>query len=130
MLQINVPLRVFVVDDNPDAAYTLAQLLELLGHQVRAFANGREAAEAAAGDRPDVAVLDLGMPTPDGFETAALFRRMSPATRLIAWSGYSAPADRDRTRASGFHAHLPKTAPIEELTSAIDRSPGPAGPAH
>lgn len=130
MLQITVPLRVFVVDDNPDAAYTLAQLLELLGHHVRAFADGREAAEAAAGEQPDVAVLDLGMPGPDGFETAALFRLASPGTRLIAWSGYSAPADRDRTRASGFHAHLPKTAAIEELTSAIERTTELPRPLH
>jgi CheY-like chemotaxis protein len=129
MFEVTVPLRVFVVDDNPDAAYTLAQLLELLGHSVHAYANGRDAAEAARELQPDVAVLDLGMPEIDGFATAALFHESSPGTRLIAWSGYSAPADRARTRASGFYAHLPKTAPLEDLTSAIE-PPMPPGAAN
>ena len=111
--------KVLVVDDNVDAADTLAMLLELNGQEVRVAYDGRSALAQAEADPPRVAFLDLGMPHMDGYELARAFRA-HPALRdvkLIALTGWGQPEDRQRTREAGFDYHLVK--PVE--TTALDR---------
>ena len=104
------PLRVLVVDDNPDTAITLAEYLRVFGHDVTVAWNGEDALEAARESRPDAVVLDLGMPCMNGFEAARRLRAdaaLGPAT-LIALTGWGSDDDRRRTRAAGFDHHLVK----------------------
>ena len=104
------PLNVLVVDDNPDAAESMAVYLRAAGHTARVAWNGLDALAAARQDRPDVVLLDLGMPCMNGYEAAHRFRD-DPAIRsavLVAVTGWGSDDDRMRTRAAGFAHHLVK----------------------
>jgi len=116
--------RILVVDDNDDAAGTLALLLGLMGHEARTATNGVEALEVAAPFHPDVALLDLGMPKLNGYDTARRLRQM-PWGRdmlIIALSGWGQEADRARSSAAGFDHHLVKPVDVAEIQRLIERS--------
>src|SRR5581483_9832356 len=102
--------RVLVVDDNEDALELLAEILRGVGHEVRTAAAGAEALQAALEFRPEVAVLDIGLPVMDGYELAVRLRGelAGGAPRLIALSGYGLKADRQRSEEAGFELHLVK----------------------
>lgn len=114
-------LRILIMDDNVDAAETLASLLELEGHEVRTVHNSAQAPAVAREFVPDVAFLDLGMPGLSGFEVAKALRADPElqATRLVALTGWGAAGDRDRTSTAGFHHHLTKPVNLEELRSIL-----------
>jgi two-component system CheB/CheR fusion protein len=107
------PRRILVVDDNVDAASSLASVLQLSGHEVRAVYSGAEALAAAEEFKPDYVVLDLNMPGIDGVEVGRRLRASPSAASasLIALTGMGQPADVERTRAAGFDHHLTK--PVE-----------------
>jgi PAS domain S-box-containing protein len=124
------PRRVLVVDDNPDAAQSLAMLLGLWGHDVRTAHDGPAAVAAAAGYRPDLVFLDIGMPGMNGYEVARALRRLPGlgGVTLVAVTGYGQDDDRDRTRRAGIDHHLtkpPDAAALARLLAAPARS-GPA----
>jgi PAS domain S-box-containing protein len=102
--------RVLVVDDNVDAARTLAALLELDGHDVRTAFSGNDALALLDDFTPELAFLDLGLPGMSGYELAGCLRAdaRSAGTRLVALTGWGRDEDRDRTRDAGFDAHLTK----------------------
>jgi CheY-like chemotaxis protein len=113
--------RVLVVDDNVDAAESLALLLEAAGHQVRMAFDGLSALQAAADFRPQVVLLDLGLPGLDGFEVAKRLRQQ-PAQNgvvLVAVTGYGQDADRQRSRDAGFDHHLVKPAEFKQVQSIL-----------
>ena len=113
--------RVLVADDNADAAETLAMLLSLLGYEVRTAADGMEAVAAAEEFRPDVAVLDIGMPRLDG-NGAARRMRAEPwgaEMTIIALTGWGSDEDRRRTAEAGFDLHLTKPVDPTTLQSLI-----------
>jgi PAS domain S-box-containing protein len=116
-------LRILVADDNRDAAHTLAMLLRLDGHEVRAVHDGLEA--LATGDRfePQLVLLDIGMPLLDGYETARQIqeRPWGKRAHLVALTGWGLEADRRRAMAAGFHDHLVKPAEPDALKAVIDR---------
>lgn len=103
-------LNVLVVDDNADAADMLASLIETWGHKVRAVYGGREALEAIERDRPNLVLMDIGMPDLDGYDTARIIRRdMSEVpVHLIALSGYARASDVATALEAGFDRHLAK----------------------
>ena|SRR5579863_7926541 len=105
--------RVMVADDNKDAADALAMLLELGGHEVRVAHRGRAALELAQTFRPDVAIIDIGMPDLSGYEVAKELRRESWGTGicLIALTGWGQDDDRQRAKDAGFDRHMTK--PVE-----------------
>jgi CheY-like chemotaxis protein/two-component sensor histidine kinase len=108
--------RVLLADDNKDAVDTLAMLLTLLGQDVRKAYSGEEALVIAAEHRPEIVLLDLGMPDLDGFEVARKLREQ-PAlngARLVAITGWGQQEDRRRTRDAGFDEHLIK--PVDAAT--------------
>lgn len=114
------PRRVIVVDDNVDAADMLAEALTALGHDVvRAFDADR-ALTLLRTFRPDVAVLDIGLPGTDGYELARQARTIAPGIVLIAVTGYGQPGDVERVRAAGFSAHCVKPVNIAHLAELID----------
>lgn len=114
-------LRVLVVDDNKDAAETLAMLLALDGHQVRVVHSGAHALRAAAEDKPDLAFLDIGLPDVNGYEVAVQLRRNPDLRnlRLIALTGWGAEGDLARSAASGIDLHLTKPVSREDLAGAL-----------
>ena len=116
-------LRVLVVDDNPDAADSLAAVLELLGYTVRTFYDGATALAAAEEFRPDACLIDLAMPGMNGLDLAGEFRARAKARPLllIATTALGAVEDRTRTALAGFHYHLIKPIETPELFAALNR---------
>jgi len=108
--------RVLVVDDNEDAAETLAMVLRLSGHQVDVAYNGMCALARVRANRPDVVLCDLGLPELSGFDFARAIRREHGALiTLVAISGYAEPDDIRKSRDAGFNAHLAKPARPADL---------------
>ncbi|MCO5170170.1 MAG: ATP-binding protein [Planctomycetes bacterium] len=114
-------LRLLVVDDNEDAAQLLAELLRLAGHEVAIAHDCARALQALEEQRPDVAILDLGLPVMDGWELAARIRARhgDAAPGLIALTGYGQEGDRARSAAAGFGSHLVKPVGVVELLEAV-----------
>jgi signal transduction histidine kinase/CheY-like chemotaxis protein len=115
--------HILVVDDNVDAATSLATLLELRGHRVRTCFDGSAAFEAASLSNLDVAFIDLNMPHPNGIELSRMIRGQpwGRALKLIALTGMGQPDDHARTRAAGFDQHLTKPVDPDDLATAIAR---------
>jgi CheY-like chemotaxis protein len=113
--------RILVAEDNAAAAEGLARVLQHAGHEVRVAADGAAALAAARNDLPAIAILDIGLPTVDGFELAQSLRRLPGGQRLllIALTGYSQDADLARTKAAGFDYHLVKPADMDQLLKII-----------
>jgi two-component system CheB/CheR fusion protein len=117
------------VDDNAAAADMLAALLEIMGHEVRVARDGPAALEMTEEYRPEVVLLDIGMPGMDGHEVARHLRGRPgwDGVRLVAVTGYGQEADRSRSRESGFDGHLVK--PVEpELLQELLAQPAPGQP--
>jgi CheY-like chemotaxis protein len=116
--------RVLVADDNQDAADSLAMVLELSGHEVRAAHGGRAALTLAQTFRPDVALLDIGMPDLNGYEVAKELRREPWGTRifLIAVTGWGQDDDRQRAKDAGFDHHLTKPLDLDTLETLLANS--------
>jgi PAS domain S-box-containing protein len=115
------PLRVLVVDDNVDMARSIGMLLAQLGHTLSTAHDGPAALEAARKFKPDVILLDIGLPGLDGYRVAEALRR-EPAfasVRLIAVSGYGQAEDRKRAEEAGFDLHLVKPVDMGTLVSAL-----------
>ena len=109
--------RILVVDDSRDGGESLATLLRVLGADVSLAHSGRKALECVDAFKPDVVLLDIGMPGMDGYEVAHRIRA-NPANRglsLIALTGWGQDEDRRRSEAAGFDHHLVKPADIEQL---------------
>jgi CheY-like chemotaxis protein len=113
--------RVLVVDDNRDGLELIAELLATIGHEVRTAHDGPGALEVIKEFRPDVAILDIGLPVMDGYELAQkLAAELGPDTpRLIALTGYGQLHDRDRSRRAGFQSHLVKPVDVELLLRSL-----------
>jgi PAS domain S-box-containing protein len=116
--------RILVVDDNTDAAASLALLLGLMGHETRTANDGVEAIEVADLFQPDVALLDLGMPKLNGYETARRMRQKTWGREmlLVAVTGWGQEADRRRSDDAGFNSHLVKPVNVEEIERLLARS--------
>ena len=120
-------LRILVVDDNRDAADSLAMLLRTSGNDIRTAYDGAEAVQVANDFEPEVVLLDIGLPNMDGHEVAQRIRQEPWARRtcLIAVTGWSDEADRARSRAAGFDHHLVKpheTRHLAQLHGSVERS--------
>ena len=113
--------RVLVADDNRDSADLLGELIHELGSDVALANDGEEAVEVAHAFRPDVAVLDIGMPKMDGYEAARRIRCESAGRRvkLVALTGWGQPEDRRRAREAGFDAHLVKPVDLAALEALL-----------
>jgi len=122
------PRRILIADDNPDALESLALLLECDGHEVYRAMNGAEAVELAARRRPELALLDLGMPVLDGYEAARRIRSQpwGGEIMIVALSGWGQSSDVLRTRESGFDSHLVKPAGFDALAQLLARLPAAA----
>ncbi len=116
------PQRVLIIDDHDDAREMCRLALEARGHEVFAAADGPEGLHLLRSARPDVAIVDIGLPGMDGYEVAQ-HMRADPAGRdilLIALTGYGFPEDRARTRDAGFDRHLVKPTPPQDLLREVE----------
>ncbi|VTR95894.1 multi-sensor hybrid histidine kinase : Multi-sensor hybrid histidine kinase OS=Planctomyces brasiliensis (strain ATCC 49424 / DSM 5305 / JCM 21570 / NBRC 103401 / IFAM 1448) GN=Plabr_1025 PE=4 SV=1: Response_reg: PAS_3: GAF: HisKA: HATPase_c: Response_reg [Gemmata massiliana] len=113
--------RVLVVDDNHDAAESLAQLLELLGNEVHVGHDGLEAVEVAERVRPDLILMDVRMPRLNGLDATARIRERSwaTATTIVALTGWGQDSDRERTTAAGCDGHLVKPVLLADLERVL-----------
>jgi DNA-binding response OmpR family regulator len=121
MPRLSAARRLLVVDDNKDAADTLAMMLQLAGHEVRVAHGGSAALAVAHSFRPEVAILDIGMPDMNGYELATALRGQSWAAGiyLIALTGWGQEGDRQRAREAGFDQHMTKPLDPEALDSFL-----------
>lgn len=113
--------RILIVDDSRDGGESLGMLLRVLGAEVSVAHSGRRALECVDSFKPDVVLLDIGMPGMDGYEVARRIRS-NPANRhisLIALTGWGQDEDRKRSAAAGFNHHLVKPADIEQLRQLL-----------
>jgi CheY-like chemotaxis protein len=119
--------RVLVVDDNRDSADMMSALLRTWGHEVRTMYNGPAALASAAEHRPDIVLLDIGLPGMDGYAVARELRARGQggALLLIAFTGYGQDEDRLRVRKAGFDHHLVKPVDPAELEAIIEAMPAP-----
>ena len=116
--------KVLLVDDNVDAAETLAEFLEVLGHDVKVAHDGTAALEAARRWTADLVLLDIGLPGMDGYQVARELRLLpEPPRSIIALSGYGQESDRKRSTEAGFDAHLVKPVELSRLEALLDRPP-------
>jgi signal transduction histidine kinase/DNA-binding response OmpR family regulator len=117
------PLHILLVEDNPDIRETLKDLLELHGHRVQEASDGRSAVDLVLSERPQVALVDIGLPELDGYKVAELVRASAGGanTRLVALTGYGHPEDRKRALEAGFDAHLVKPVSSEDLSQVLKK---------
>lgn len=112
--------HVLLIEDNADNRASLRELLEFCGHRVDTASNGREGVELALALRPEIALVDIGLPELDGYGVAARVRaELGPAIRLIALTGYGQPEDVQRAFAAGFDEHIAKPVEFDQLQTLL-----------
>ncbi|MDR5755003.1 MULTISPECIES: ATP-binding protein [unclassified Caballeronia] len=116
--------RVLIVDDNDDAATSLAMLLELDGHDTRTASDGITCLSVADIFDPETIILDIGLPGLDGYEVAGLIRKRpnGPSITLIALTGWAQPRDKESARSAGFDFHLSKPVDYDLLRNILTES--------
>src|SRR3984957_1707074 len=117
----NAKRRIVVVDDNRDAADSLAALLEMDGHQVKAVYTAEAGLEEVDLREPDLVLLDIGLPRISGYEVVQRIKATHPLMSVVALSGYGSPEDKQRAEAAGFDAHLVKPVEFDVLKALMNR---------
>src|SRR5881296_3932042 len=113
--------HVLVIEDNPDAREMLRTTLEVDGHRVEVAEDGPQGVALARSSRPDVVLVDIGLPGLNGYEVARQMRALlGRHVRLIAVTGYGQPEDRRRTKEAGFDAHLTKPVSCEQIAEVLE----------
>jgi CheY-like chemotaxis protein len=125
-------LSIVLIEDNVDIRETLRDILELRGHKVSVARDGQEGVKRVLVDRPQVALVDIGLPGFDGYQVASAIRKseLGQEVRLVALTGYGAADDRRRALAAGFDEHLVKPLSPEVLEPILARLCSPAPVLH
>lgn len=114
------PRHILVVEDNADSREVLCTALELEGHRVDSAADGVRGVELALEKRPEIVLIDIGLPGLNGYEVARQIRNaVGGGVALIALTGYGRAEDRRRAKEAGFDAHLVKPIDPDALAAAI-----------
>jgi CheY-like chemotaxis protein len=121
--EMQTPRKIVVADDNQDAAESLKMLLELDGHEVHTVHDGEQAVQAAAALRPDLMLIDIGMPRLNGYEAAHRIRAQpeGKAIQLVALTGWGQLEDRERAAQAGFDRHLTKPVDHDVLQKILQQ---------
>ena len=118
--------RILLIEDNPDARESLRMVLENAGHEVLEAADGETGVERALASRPQLVLVDIGLPGIDGFEVATRIQAVDATIRLVALTGYGRDHDVAASRAAGFDAHVVKPVSLAELSALIEQLSPPA----
>ena len=115
------PLRILLVEDNDDTAWSMAALLGRHGYEIEVTKDGPSALQVSATYQPDVVLLDIGMPEMDGWQLARQIRQQQNGRQpvLIAVTGYATTADRQRSQEAGINLHFAKPADPKELLEVL-----------
>jgi CheY-like chemotaxis protein len=113
--------RILIVDDNEDAADSMATLLAIEGHDVKAVYTAEQGLEELELLKPDLVLLDIGLPRISGYEVVQRIKAAHPLIAVVALSGYGRPEDKERAAAAGFDAHLVKPVDFDALTKLLIR---------
>jgi CheY-like chemotaxis protein len=121
------PRRIFIVDDNHDAANSLAQLLRIMGNEIHTAYDGRAAVDGAANFRPEVMLLDIGLPKLDGYQACRMIRQEPWGKNIVivALTGWGQEDARSLSRQAGFDRHLVKPVDFGELIDLLNGLPQP-----
>lgn len=112
--------HILLVEDNPDVADSMVMLLELLGHSVILSGNGKEAVNIALTEKPDIILMDIGLPGLNGYESCRAIREAGlEGAAIVALSGYGQKEDRRKAEAAGFDHHMTKPVDINDLESLL-----------
>jgi DNA-binding response OmpR family regulator len=125
------PLRILVVEDDPESLHLMGALLSLWGHEPRLTPNGFAGLEAAEAEMPDVALLDIGLPGMDGFEVAQKLRAApgGDSVLIVAVTAFRGETHRERALECGFDKYLMKPVDIETLRMVLAEVPRAGGAA-
>jgi len=125
MADSSVRRKVLVVDDNADAANSMGKLLEVCGYDMKIAYDSEEALDLADSYLPDIVLLDIGLPTRDGYQVAREIRKRYPGRRilLVAVSGYGQDEDKRKSREAGFDCHFTKPIDFASIKNIIDKLP-------
>jgi CheY-like chemotaxis protein len=125
-IQASRPLRIAVVEDNEDGRRMLVDILRMRGHSVEWAGDGAQGWALVQRSRPELVLLDLGLPGLDGIEVCRRIRAdaATASTPVVALTGWGTDVDRARTRQAGFDAHLTKPVDVRELLARIDAVAG------
>jgi len=117
------PAKVLVVDDNVDAAEAIATLLQFSGYHIDVAHDPQAALETAARERPDLVLLDIGLPGMTGYEVAQRMREIGAGrrTKIVALTGYGQEQDNEQAKAAGFSAYLVKPVDADQLTALVNQ---------
>jgi CheY-like chemotaxis protein len=115
--------RVLVIEDNPDIRESLGLILEMWGHNAEFAETGAEGLRRACDSKPDVALIDIGLPELNGYDVARGIREANSAwakdVKLVALTGYGRDSDRERALEAGFDSHLVKPIDLEVLAKTL-----------
>ena len=122
--------RILVVDDDVDAADSLGMLLDMMGHQIHVAYDGRSAIDATRTFRPEVILLDIGMPGMDGHDTCRQLRQLpwAQGITIVALTGWGQEQARRESREAGFDLHFVKPVNPDHILEALARRRVPTGP--
>jgi diguanylate cyclase len=118
--------NVLIVEDSQDARSSLRSILEMAGHTVTTAEDGPRGLKQITEAKPDIALIDIGLPGMDGYELARRARASGSRALLVALTGYGLSDDKDLARQAGFDAHLTKPAAVEPLLALVANAPGGA----
>lgn len=118
--------RILIADDNVDAVDSMQMMLELLGNEVSVARDGLQAVEAASVFRPDIILMDLGMPRLSGYEATRCIKRQpwGASIVVVALTGWGQESDRQRSREAGCDHHLVKPVALSDLQALLDGASG------
>ena len=119
------PKRILIIDDDPDQVSTLAELLQLEGHQVQSATNPLYAMDMARSFQPEIAFIDIGMPYMDGYEAVRRLRRHLAHARMYAITGRSGDDVTELSLAAGFVGHLVKPLDMARISAIVAGDPAP-----
>jgi len=119
--------RVLVVDDNTDSAHSMRMLLQLLGSEVRTAHDGLQAVEAAQAFRPELILMDVGMPRLNGYEAARRIREQpwGQDALIVTLTGWGQESDKARSQEAGCNEHMVKPIKLAEVEGLLARLPAP-----
>lgn len=125
--QVKRTFKILLIDDNQETSSALAKMLKLRGHATALAMTGNKGVQKALSFKPDVILLDIGLPDIDGYQVAQKLRSQKKPYMIVALTGYGQPEDKERAKEAGFDHHLTKPAGLKEIEAVLKKAPAEFG---